>query len=133
VSLIISDIVGSPLSMIASGPTVADETTSDDAGSGAVPAHKQDCASNSGNITYAVQRLCGVAASSFGFGAKTDAAGAFITSETVSQARVRGLDARAFLDNNDSYTFLEATSSLIKTGPTNTNVNDVVMLFVQFA
>jgi glycerate 2-kinase len=60
----------------------------------------------------------------------TDAAGAIITNETVWQARQLGLDAQAFLNNNDSYTFFDATHSLIKIGPTNTNVNDVVMLFV---
>jgi glycerate 2-kinase len=60
----------------------------------------------------------------------TDAAGAIISGETASQARVQGLDAQTFLNNNNSYTLLEMTTSLIKTVPTNTNVNDVVMLFV---
>lgn len=61
----------------------------------------------------------------------TDAAGAIVNHETISEARKRGLDGQAFLDNNNSYNFFEAMELLIKTGPTNTNVNDVVMLFVE--
>ena len=60
----------------------------------------------------------------------TDAAGAIAEGDTVARARELGLDARAYLANNDSYHFFQALGDLIITGPTNTNVNDLAMVFV---
>jgi hydroxypyruvate reductase len=60
-----------------------------------------------------------------GIDGPTDAAGAFADSGTVHRAATQGLDARRFLDDNDSYHFFERMRSLIKTGPTGTNVMDV--------
>jgi hydroxypyruvate reductase len=59
----------------------------------------------------------------------TDAAGAFVDGTTLARARARGLDARAALAHNDSYSFFDALGELVKTGPTNTNVNDLYLLF----
>ena len=58
----------------------------------------------------------------------TDAAGAIITGETVVLAKRMGLNPRKFLAENDSYHFFEKVGGLIKTGPTGTNVNDLVFL-----
>jgi len=58
----------------------------------------------------------------------TDAAGAIATGETVAQGRALGLDARAYLANNDAYTYFDRLGGLIRTGPTNTNVNDLLMI-----
>jgi glycerate 2-kinase len=60
----------------------------------------------------------------------TDAAGALADGTTVARAAERGLDARAFLSNNDAYHFFQPLNDLILTGPTNTNVNDVMMVLV---
>lgn len=60
----------------------------------------------------------------------TDATGAIVEGDTVARARQLGLDARAYLVNNDSYHFFQALGDLIITGPTNTNVNDLAMVFV---
>jgi hydroxypyruvate reductase len=60
----------------------------------------------------------------------TDAAGAIIDGETVERGQQTGLDAVDHLRRNDAYPFLEATGELLLTGPTNTNVNDLVCLFV---
>ncbi|MFQ6001697.1 MAG: glycerate kinase [Anaerolineae bacterium] len=60
----------------------------------------------------------------------TDAAGAIAEGDTAARARELGLDARAYLANNDSYHFFQALGDLIITGPTNTNVNDLAMVFV---
>ena len=60
----------------------------------------------------------------------TDAAGAIATGETVAQARTLGLDPLAALDSNDSYTFFDTLGDLIRTGPTGTNVNDLLFLLV---
>lgn len=60
----------------------------------------------------------------------TDAAGAVITGTTVERARHLGLDPRAALAQNDSYPFFEALGALIRTGPTGTNVNDLILILV---
>ncbi|HRQ72914.1 MAG TPA: DUF4147 domain-containing protein [Phycisphaerales bacterium] len=57
----------------------------------------------------------------------TDAAGAFVTGETVANARERNLDLALALREHDSHTALEALGCLIRTGPTGTNVNDIVV------
>ncbi len=61
----------------------------------------------------------------------TDAAGAVATDQTLARARARGLDPRRYLDRNDSYAFWEQMGGLLKTGPTRTNVNDLVFLCVK--
>ncbi|MCK4314849.1 MAG: glycerate kinase [Anaerolineae bacterium] len=60
----------------------------------------------------------------------TDGAGAVVTGETVARARVLGLDPRAALEANDSYPFFDALGDLIRTGPTGTNVNDLLFVLV---
>ncbi len=58
----------------------------------------------------------------------TDAAGAWVDGSTLVRAGKFGLDAERALRDNDSYTFFDALAQLIKTGPTNTNVNDLYVL-----
>ncbi len=58
----------------------------------------------------------------------TDAAGAIVTSETLSHAMKIGCDPDEFLNNNDSYHFFEKVGGLLRPGPTGTNVNDLVFL-----
>lgn len=67
----------------------------------------------------------------------TPAAGAIVTSETARMARSYGLDPLSYLADNDSHTFFsrldEVSRSrsephLIITGPTGTNVNDLVAI-----
>jgi hydroxypyruvate reductase len=60
----------------------------------------------------------------------TDAAGAVVDGRTAARARARGLDPHDHLERNDSYPLLRATGALIRTGPTGTNVNDVVVALV---
>jgi hydroxypyruvate reductase len=60
----------------------------------------------------------------------TDAAGAIVTGETVARAQALGLDPRAALEANDSHSFFDALGDLIRTGPTGTNVNDLLLLLV---
>jgi len=61
----------------------------------------------------------------------TDGAGAVITGETMARARALGLDARSALETNDSYTFFDALGDLLRTGPTGTNVNDLLFVLVK--
>jgi hydroxypyruvate reductase len=65
-----------------------------------------------------------------GIDGPTDAAGAIADGGTVGRAAALGLDARAYLANNDSYRFFEPLNALIKTGPTGTNVMDVRILLL---
>jgi len=60
----------------------------------------------------------------------TDAAGALADGETVGRARALGMKALDYLQENDSYHFFERLGDLIKTGPTNTNVNDIQIILI---
>jgi glycerate 2-kinase len=60
----------------------------------------------------------------------TDASGALADGDTMARARALGLDAWDHLERNDSYRFFEPLDDLLVTGPTNTNVNDLALLFV---
>ncbi len=60
----------------------------------------------------------------------TDAAGAVVTGDTIRRSRELGLDPRTALEANDSYHFFEALGDLIHTGPTGTNVNDLLFVLV---
>ncbi|MBV8714032.1 MAG: glycerate kinase [Chloroflexi bacterium] len=59
----------------------------------------------------------------------TDAAGAWVDGSTLERAAAAGLDPAASLAANDSYTFFDTLGDLIRTGPTQTNVNDIYLLF----
>ncbi len=60
----------------------------------------------------------------------TEAAGAFADGTTVARAAERSLNAPEYLENNDSYEFFRTLGDLIITGPTNTNVNDLIVMLV---
>jgi hydroxypyruvate reductase len=60
----------------------------------------------------------------------TDAAGAIATGDTVSRARALGLVARAHLADNDAYHFFAPLGDLVITGPTGTNVNDLLFALI---
>jgi len=60
----------------------------------------------------------------------THAAGGIVTSDTINNARRQKMNPLDFLKHNDSYTFFKKLNSLFITGPTGTNVNDLVFLFV---
>ncbi|HEY3288633.1 MAG TPA: DUF4147 domain-containing protein [Anaerolineae bacterium] len=61
----------------------------------------------------------------------TDAAGALALPDTISRASALGLDAYDFLARNDSYHFFQPLDDLLLTGPTGTNVADVVVALHQ--
>lgn len=58
----------------------------------------------------------------------TDAAGAVVTGESARRAEALGLDAADHLSRNDAYPFFDALGDLLQTGPTGTNVNDLIFL-----
>ena len=59
----------------------------------------------------------------------TDAAGAVSTGRTIERAVEKGLQVADYLANNDAYHFFQVLGDLIITGPTNTNVNDLIFIF----
>ncbi len=59
----------------------------------------------------------------------TASAGAFATGSTLSDASVEGLDPLEYLENNDSNAFFTRVGGLLHTGPTGTNVNDLLFIF----
>lgn len=67
----------------------------------------------------------------------TDAAGAIVDGETAKRARDLGIDPRAYLERNDSYSFfkrfdlLAQQRSHLVTGPTGTNVMDIQIIFIE--
>ncbi len=65
-----------------------------------------------------------------GAGSAADPAGAMIDHNTFAKMTSLGLDASAYLDNNDATAFFAATGDLLKTGPTLTNVNDIRVILV---
>jgi glycerate 2-kinase len=73
---------------------------------------------------------CFVSAGTDGIDGPTDAAGAMADSSTLARAAALGLDARRFLDDNDSYHSFEPLEALLKTGPTGTNIADVRVLLI---
>lgn len=71
-----------------------------------------------------------MAAGTDGTDGPTDAAGAFVDGDTIQRGRALGLDARAALERNDSYSFFRREGGLLVTGPTRTNVMDLVLVLV---
>lgn len=76
-----------------------------------------------------LERAALIALATDGGDGPTDAAGAVVTGETLARARRLGLDPRAFLARNDAYHFFDPLGDLIRTGPTQTNVCDLALLF----
>lgn len=71
-----------------------------------------------------------LAAGTDGSDGPTDAAGAFADGASVARGQARGVDARSALARNDSHAFFAAEGGLLRTGPTGTNVMDLVLLLV---
>jgi glycerate-2-kinase len=71
-----------------------------------------------------------LAAGTDGSDGPTDAAGAFADGGTLARGRTAGADARAALARNDAYGFFAIEAGLVVTGPTRTNVMDLVLLAV---
>jgi len=60
----------------------------------------------------------------------TDAAGGIVDGQSAQKIRQAGHSPEELLENNDSYTALKIANDLLITGPTGTNVNDIVILLV---
>ena len=73
------------------------------------------------------QPLVVLCAGSDGRDGNSDAAGAIIDAQTVARGEGQGLDAGDCLARADAGTFLRASGDQLVTGPTGTNVMDIVI------
>ena len=81
-----------------------------------------------------IEGLPGVALLSLGTDGRdgpTDAAGGLVDGGTVARVQAAGVDPEGALAENDSYHALKAAGDLLITGPTGTNVADLVLLGVK--
>lgn len=76
------------------------------------------------------QHVTLLAAGTDGRDGPTDAAGAIVDPSTATAIREAGVDPAAALAAHDAYPALDAAGALLKTGPTGTNVADVVIALV---
>lgn len=61
----------------------------------------------------------------------TDAAGGIVDTTTLGRAEAAGLGPPGrYLEDNNSYVFLDALGDLIRTGPSNTNVGDLQVILI---
>jgi glycerate 2-kinase len=58
-------------------------------------------------------------------------AGAFADGTSVQRAVDKGLSPADYLHRNDAYSLFKVLDDLIMTGPTNTNVNDLILVLVE--
>jgi len=60
----------------------------------------------------------------------TDATGAVVDSDTLSIAKSKNVDIQKYIDDFDSYRFFKKVGGQIITGPTMTNVMDIIVVIV---
>lgn len=75
-------------------------------------------------------RIAGLCFGTDGTDGPTDAAGAFALPGLLDKARAQGADPREHLAENNSYELFKPVDGLLKTGPTRTNVMDVLAVLV---
>jgi glycerate 2-kinase len=76
-------------------------------------------------------RIALLSAGTDGTDGPTDAAGAIVDGTTCRRAWEADLNPNTFLMANDSYSFFESLGDLVKTGPTRTNVMDIICVLVK--
>ena len=72
-----------------------------------------------------------IACDTDGIDGTEDAAGAYVTPDTLIRAAKLGLNAQDMLSQNNAYSFFEALGDLVVPGPTRTNVNDFRAILVE--
>lgn len=85
-------------------------------------------------LAIELEGCAGIVAAAFGTDGTdgtTNAAGASVDSGTVARGSSSGATPRDALARNDSHPFLRAAGDLIVTGPTGTNVCDVVIVLIE--
>ncbi len=115
-----------PTCVIATG-----ETTVRVVGAGLGGRNQEVALSAAGSLADFDQPAVLLSGGTDGIDGPTDAAGAVCDVTTLDRARKAGLASPdAYLADNDAYHFFQALGDLVITGPTGTNVGDVVILLV---
>jgi len=114
---------GSPICLIAGGETTV--TIKGDHGKGG---RSQELALSAALALQGADGVVLLAAGTDGTDGPTDAGGGIVDGRTVEKALLAGCDARDYLRRHDAYPFLQASGALIRTGPTMTNVMDIVLM-----
>lgn len=79
------------------------------------------------DIVFKPKKISILSGGTDGTDGPTDATGAIADWSIIEKAKSLKLDPQTFLANNDAYTFFKQTGGLIVTGPTQTNVMDIVI------
>ncbi|MEG6507854.1 glycerate kinase [Methyloligella sp. 2.7D] len=74
-----------------------------------------------------------LAADTDGIDGTEDNAGAVLTPDSLARAEAAGVNAKAYLADNNGYNFFAAIDDLLVTGPTRTNVNDFRAILIDDA
>jgi glycerate 2-kinase len=127
--------VGAALAAMASALAPGEATALLLAGETTVTVHGSGCGGRNLELALAaackladVPERCLLAAGSDGVDGVSPAAGAVVDGATLSRGAARGRDPVAALENNDAWGFFEGLPDAIVTGPTGTNVADVVFV-----
>jgi len=114
-----------PVAVIFSG-----ETTVKVVGTGKGGRNQEIALSVAGKLTAESGDIALGSVGTDGIDGPTDAAGAYSDTTTITRAEQQGLDADAFLADNNAYAFFQKIDDLIITGPSTTNVGDLqIVLF----
>jgi len=113
----------SPFCLIAGG-----ETTVTIKGNGK-GGRNQELALAAVNKLRGIENVLLISLATDGEDGPTDTAGAVVSGESAQRADSLDIRAADYLSRNDAYLFFEELGDLIRTGPSGTNVNDLVFLF----
>ena len=117
--------IAAPACLILGGETTV--TLGDNPGMGG---RNQELALAAGIALHGDDRIVVASLATDGTDGPTDSAGGIGDGATVERGRQAGLEAEEYLRAHNAYPFLEAAGDLLVTGPTQTNVNDIVFVFV---
>jgi hydroxypyruvate reductase len=88
----------------------------------------QELALSAVNELKELENLILISLATDGEDGPTDAAGAVVTGRTARRAESPALDVADYLSRNDAYRYFDALGDLIRTGPSGTNVNDLMFM-----
>jgi len=78
-----------------------------------------------------MENIYALAGDTDGVDGSEDNAGALIYPDTLARAEAAGLNPKAYLADNDPYSFFKGIGDLLETGPTMTNVNDLRAILIE--
>ena len=116
---------GRKIALLAGGETVVHLKGSGKGG------RNQELALAAAEVLAGIPNGALISAGSDGTDGPTDAAGGYADGDTLRELAEKGMDLRAYLNNNDAYHALGAIGNLLFTGPTGTNVNDVTVGLIE--